>query len=34
MADCGGGTLNFATYECTNEAPLRLSTEVVAPESK
>lgn len=34
ILDAGGGTIDAVTYMCTKEAPLRLSAEVVEPDSK
>jgi hypothetical protein len=34
VVDAGGGTVDAVTYDCTNVEPLRLSAEVVAPDSK
>lgn len=34
IIDAGGGTIDAVTYKCTNDEPLRLSEEVVAPDSE
>jgi hypothetical protein len=34
VIDAGGGTVDAVTYKCTRGDPLRLSEEVVAPDSK
>ncbi|PVI00853.1 hypothetical protein DM02DRAFT_671732 [Periconia macrospinosa] len=34
VVDAGGGTVDAVTYECSNGDPLRLTSEVVAPNSK
>ncbi|KAF2181387.1 Hsp70 family protein-like protein [Zopfia rhizophila CBS 207.26] len=34
IVDAGGGTVDAVTYKCENDEPLRLSAEVVAPDSK
>lgn len=34
MVDAGGGTIDAVTYKCAHDEPLRLSEEVVAPDSK
>lgn len=34
IVDAGGGTVDAVTYKCDNDDPLRLSAEVVAPDSK
>ncbi|KAL1602352.1 hypothetical protein SLS60_005768 [Paraconiothyrium brasiliense] len=34
IVDAGGGTIDAVTYKCANDDPLRLSEEVVAPDSE
>jgi hypothetical protein len=34
IVDAGGGTVDAVTYKCDNDEPLRLSSEVVTPDSE